>query len=77
MKIDTKLRYITPADGNVFADLGFDPGEAAALMAESDRIIVEKLAKEDELSSENPSKETDLESLKKSLLERLDQRSIE
>jgi predicted XRE-type DNA-binding protein len=36
--------HITPADGNVFADLGFDPAEAAELQANSNRIISEKLA---------------------------------
>ena len=40
----TKPMHITPADGNVFADLGFEPGEAAALKAESQRIISERLA---------------------------------
>ena len=44
MKIDTKSRHVTPAGGNVFADLGFKPEQAAALQAESKRIISEKLA---------------------------------
>ena len=44
MKIDTKSRHITPAGGNVFADLGFKPAKAAALQAESKRIISAKLA---------------------------------
>jgi len=39
MSIDTETRHITPAGGNVFADLGFGPEEAAALKAESDRLI--------------------------------------
>ncbi len=43
-KIDTKIRHTTPADGNVFADLGFEPKEAAALKAESQRRIAEELA---------------------------------
>ncbi len=42
--IETGSRHITPADGNVFADLGFEPEEAAALLAESDRLISEKMA---------------------------------
>ena len=42
--IDTEIRHVTPADGNIFADLGFDQEEAATLLAESDRIIAEKLA---------------------------------
>ncbi len=44
MSISTKSAHITPAGGNVFADLGFEPGEAAELKAESQRIISEKLA---------------------------------
>jgi hypothetical protein len=35
--------HITPVGGNIFADLGFPPEEAAALKAESTRIITEKL----------------------------------
>ena len=31
MVIGTEVRHITPKDGNVFADLGFAPGEAAKL----------------------------------------------
>jgi hypothetical protein len=42
--IDTEIRHVTPADGNIFADLGFDQKEAATLLAESDRIIADKLA---------------------------------
>jgi len=44
MNIDTASRHITPADGNVFVDLGFEPEEAATLKAESQRRISEKLA---------------------------------
>jgi predicted XRE-type DNA-binding protein len=44
MTIRTDTAHITPAGGNVFADLGFDHQEAAALKAESQRIIAEKLA---------------------------------
>ncbi len=44
MNIDTASRHITPANGNVFADLGFEPEEAATLKAESQRRISEKLA---------------------------------
>lgn len=39
MKIDTKSRHITPADGNIFVDLGFSPDEAAQLYAESQRAV--------------------------------------
>ena len=52
MSIDTKSRHITPVGGNVFADLGFEPEEAAALKAESQRIISEKLAIKDSLMTE-------------------------
>ena len=44
MSIETKSAHITPAGGNVFADLGFGPEEAAALQAESKRIIWKMLA---------------------------------
>ena len=34
-KIDTESRHITKAGGNIFADLGFEPEEAATLLAQS------------------------------------------
>ncbi|MFA5372332.1 MAG: XRE family transcriptional regulator [Sideroxydans sp.] len=49
---NTKSMHITPVGGNVFADLGFDPKEAAALKAESNRIISEKLAIKESLMTE-------------------------
>ncbi|MDD2609441.1 MAG: XRE family transcriptional regulator [Giesbergeria sp.] len=52
MSIDTKSAHITPAGGNIFADLGFEQNEAAALKAESQRIISEKLAIKDSLMAE-------------------------
>jgi predicted XRE-type DNA-binding protein len=52
MSIETKSTHITPVGGNVFADLGFEPEEAAALKAESQRIISEKLAIKDSLMTE-------------------------
>jgi predicted XRE-type DNA-binding protein len=52
MKIDTKIRHTTPADGNIFLDLGFPPEEAAALHADSMRIISEKLAIKESLMNE-------------------------
>lgn len=36
---DLSSRHITPADGNVFADLGFAPKEAKALLADSEARI--------------------------------------
>ena len=43
-KITGEKIHITPAGENIFADLGFQPEEAAELQAESKRIISEKLA---------------------------------
>ena len=34
--------HVTPADGNIFLDLGFPPQEAAAMLAEVDREIAEE-----------------------------------
>ena len=36
--------HITPAGGNVFAELGFEPAEAAALFEQSQKAIAKKLA---------------------------------
>ena len=44
MTIDTKSTHITPVNGNIFADLGFDYDEATKLKAESNQIITEKEA---------------------------------
>lgn len=52
MSLETQSMHITPAGGNVFADLGFEPAEAAALKAESQRIISEKLAIKHSLMTE-------------------------
>ncbi|MDO8786559.1 MAG: XRE family transcriptional regulator [Sulfuritalea sp.] len=52
MSIATKSMHITAVGGNVFADLGFAPEEAAALQAESKRIISEKLAIKEALMTE-------------------------
>jgi hypothetical protein len=38
-RVDLKSRHVTPADGNVFADLGFAPKQAKALLAEADARI--------------------------------------
>lgn len=35
VKIDTESRHITKAGDNIFADLGFEPTEAAMLLAQS------------------------------------------
>ncbi|WP_156226491.1 hypothetical protein [Herbaspirillum chlorophenolicum] len=42
--IDTNSSLITPADGNVFLDLGFGTALAAILKAESQEIIETQLA---------------------------------
>jgi predicted XRE-type DNA-binding protein len=34
------IEHITPADGNIFADLGFSPEEAANLKIRSDLMLV-------------------------------------
>lgn len=39
-----KPTHITPADGNIFADLGFAPDEAAKLLADADQRIREQEA---------------------------------
>lgn len=45
---DLKSSHITPADGNVFASLGFSPKEAKALLEDADARIAkaEKLKEE-------------------------------
>lgn len=44
MSIETQSMHITSVGGNVFADLGYEPAEAASLKAESQKIISETLA---------------------------------
>ncbi len=51
-KVRSKTEHITPADGNVFLDLGFEPEEAVRMLAESDRQISEKLAIKENLMTE-------------------------
>ena len=52
MTQSTKSTHITVVGGNVFADLGFPPKEAAALKAHSKRVISEKLAIKESLMTE-------------------------
>ncbi|TAN51435.1 MAG: XRE family transcriptional regulator [Methylococcaceae bacterium] len=52
MSIEAKSMHITPAGGNVFADLGFEPAEATALQGRSQRIVSEKLAIKESLMTE-------------------------
>ena len=51
MTIETGTSHITPADGNVFADLGFEPEEAARLLAESEKKIAELQANKESLKA--------------------------
>ena len=44
--------HVTPADGNIFLDLGHDPKTAAKMLAETDRAIDRKLALKAELMKE-------------------------
>ena len=52
MKRQLASSHITPADGNIFSDLGFSPAEAAALKADADRLIAERLAIKEALMDE-------------------------
>ncbi|MEY3200735.1 MAG: hypothetical protein RIR70_285 [Pseudomonadota bacterium] len=52
MSADTTTTHITPVGGNIFADLGFEPEEAARLLAETDQVISEKLAIKESLMAE-------------------------
>ena len=42
MKIKHGTEHITPADGNIFLDLGFPPDEAAELLADAKRRAAEE-----------------------------------
>lgn len=52
MAIEIKSMQMTPADGNVFADLGFTPEESAKLKADSQQLISLKRALQDPLITE-------------------------
>lgn len=52
MNTETESSQITPVGGNVFVDLGFEPDIAAALKAESQRIISQRLASKDSSTPE-------------------------
>lgn len=54
MSIETKSSHSTPVGGNLFSDLGFQPEEAAALQAESRRVIEAPLAMNEALTTEGP-----------------------
>lgn len=52
MSSESIITHTTPVGGNIFADLGFEPNEAAKLLVETDAIISEKLAIKDSLMDE-------------------------
>lgn len=52
MKSNSKLGHITPAGANIFAELGFEPKEAAKLLEESNKVISEKLSIKESLMTE-------------------------
>lgn len=52
MTIDTQIRHVTPADANIFLDLGFEEAEAVALKAELDRQIAQMESIKEQLRSE-------------------------
>jgi hypothetical protein len=51
-KVTSKTEHITPADGNVFLDFGFEPDEAVRMLAKSNKQIIEKLAIKESLMAE-------------------------
>ncbi|RFP09209.1 MULTISPECIES: hypothetical protein [unclassified Duganella] len=50
----TGSEHITPAGGNIFADLGFPPSEAEKLHADAVLIIALKLALKDKAGADIP-----------------------
>ena len=46
------MGHITPVGANIFAELGFEPKEAAKLLEESNKIISEKLFIKESLMTE-------------------------
>nr|WP_314633697.1 XRE family transcriptional regulator [uncultured Janthinobacterium sp.] len=52
MSIDTKSARVTAVGANIFTELGFETDEAAALQAQSQRIISEKVAIKEKLMAE-------------------------
>lgn len=52
MHMGSKSMHTTPVGGNIFEDLGFEPEDAAALKAESQRRIADMLAIKDSLMAE-------------------------
>jgi len=46
------IKHITPVDGNIFADLGFESDEASKLLAMTDLVIRQNLSIRNALISE-------------------------
>ena len=44
MTFKSIIEHVTPVEGNIFADLGFEQEEAADLLLQTDAIISENLA---------------------------------
>ena len=54
--IDTTTRHITPVDGNIFNDLGFDPVEAAKLKIKAQLMCqISEWIKDENLKQEDAS----------------------
>ena len=52
MNSESIITHVTPVNGNIFADLGFEPEEAERLLAQTDKIISEKRAIKESLMTE-------------------------
>ena len=52
MMVDTKVRHVTPAEANIFLDLGFDAEEATKLQVASQREINVTLLLKQQLMTE-------------------------
>jgi predicted XRE-type DNA-binding protein len=51
-KIQTQIRHVTPAGGNVYLDLGFETEEADRLKVQAEHIISTKIAIRESLMNE-------------------------
>ncbi len=57
MNTDVEIRHVTPADGNVFADLGFDIQEADKLKLKAQLAIqISEWVKREQLKQEDAAK---------------------
>jgi predicted XRE-type DNA-binding protein len=54
---ESAIEHTTPADGNIFLDLGFEPGEAANLLMRADLMMeLEAIVKERRLKQKDAAK---------------------